>query len=804
MKPYFIKIIFFLLVFSVSKGLSQEAVEKTESIYPKRYTQKSGLYNFLWGKHYRDLYAVPITSFEMKPTLELNTIPFVEGFSYFKHFPEFRALYQKEEFEGTYSDRFIADAYTFIHPLSFVITNGLERTLELSSESNQLVYVEGKLHKTIPNTENHLLTDQVITLLQEDFKYNIDENTYVRSRLLDMLVGNQLDVNASYYWQPNLNQPHIFVPTVVDRGFSFTKKDGVLFGFLLKSLGIGNTDNFYSKKLKADRLNLHNYTTDLALTGRIKEQVWIDQAQFIKTRLSEDVLNGIFAGLPEEMQYLESNNQLKKTLVRRIANLEILAKDYFGTLQKTVIIKGTAQDDNFKIEQNHSATTVTLTNTHTGEIILRNEYLAGKTREIWLYGFGGIDTFSLSETGNNDMVIRIISNDNYNDFELQQASSNIKVYTPESSLVTQDEVGNASLNKTSNSHILEYNPERPKGHTLEFDPGILFDTDLSIRLGGRFTYTRYAFKNQPFSARHELSWNHHYSFLYSGAFPTLNEKMTYKTDVWLTTPNHFQNFFGFGNESKNHESSFGRDYNRVLLQRVGFNQGIELYVTDNQAAIISGGIERYHIIDEQKFDRDDIFQEGELAHKNNVFLNLRGRYRISTEENPESNFRYTFVPELGIMVNFRDMNRNVPYWAGQFSASFNPDAAGKYTIVSVIKAKALFNPTYEFYQAATMGGETGLRGFRNERFSGQQYFLHSNDLRIDLGRLSNKLLPINYEAFFGIDYGRVWYKNENSQKWHTSFGGGFSFRFVNKFATNISYFTSSERPRIILSLGYFF
>lgn len=185
-------------------------------------------------------------------------------------------------------------------------------------------------------------------------------------------------------------------------------------------------------------------------------------------------------------------------------------------------------------------------------------------------------------------------------------------------------------------------------------------------------------------------------------------------------------------------------------------------------------------------------------------MNIKGNYRILSKHNTASKFNYLFEPEVGLMLNFRDMNRNVPYLSGVLSLYYHPDYNRKYTIVSVVRAKALFNETYEFYQAAVMGGETGLRGFRNERFSGQQYFVHSNDFRIDIGRLSNKVMPLNLETFVGIDYGRVWYAHENSQKWHTSFGGGLSFKVINKFNTNISYFTSSERPRITLSLGYFF
>lgn len=775
----------------------------SESLYPEKLTAKSGFYNFLWGKHYRNLFAIPIKEYQTNPSKGVKYVPLTEDYPYFQYYDDFTELYQNNPFKETYAERFIADAYTLIHPLAFRITNHLEYHIGAESKGKELGYFDGKYQISDFDKSDYLSTEQVIALLHENFNYRIQEDAYVRARLLDMVTGNALDVNQSYSWSLYKGRENVYTPLIIDRGFSFTKTDGLLFGFLLKSLGIENLDNYYRQKLKADKINSHNLIYDLILARGIKKSVWVKQTDFIKKTLTKDVIDEAFAKLPQEFQNSQENKELKEVLVRRVENLDILIEDYFALLQQTAIICGTSQDDTFKIEQDRETTSVILINSSTGEIILKNEYLTEQTKEIWLYGFGGIDTFSFFQTDKNDIIVRIIDNDNYGDFELNEASENIKIYVPESALVTKDETGKASLYKTNNAHILEYNPDRPKKNTFEFQPGILFDTDQAIRLGGKFTYTRYTFKTYPFSARHQLSWNHYYSLLYSGTFPTLSEKRTYKTDVWLTTPNHFQNFFGFGNESQNYESSFGRDYNRVLLQRFGFNQGIEFKFSETQSAVIGGGVESYNIIDEQKFNRDDIFQEGELTERSNVFLNLKGSYHISSQED-SSKFNYGFTSEVGLIVNFRDMNRNVPFWAGDFSFRYNPDVNKKYTIASVVRTKALFNETYEFYQAATMGGETGLRGYRNERFSGQQYFVHSNDFRIDLGELTNKVIPVNYEAFFGFDYGRVWYGKEQSKKWHTSLGGGLSLRVINKFETNLSYFTSSESPRIILSLGYFF
>lgn len=802
MKSYFFRIISVVFTFWVSVAQGQLLSKKSEALYPKEHIEKSNFYNFLWGEHYRELYALEILAPDFLDKNPRDLIPVTENYPYFQYFSEFEKLYEREKFEGTYSDRFIADAYTLIHPMAFVLTDGLARNIGLNPENIVFFYNNEKLHKAV-NPDNDLLTtDEVLFGLEEGFQYKIDEKLFVRSRLLDMIVGNSLCINDSYLWK--IKNESVYYPYRVDRGFSFLKKDGLFYEILLQSLGIKNVQNYYKQKLSSKKINSHNYTVDLVLSSKIKEQVWLEEAGVVKEIFTEDVLQGVFASFPENFQNSKVHNELKQALIHRISNIEILAKEYFEILQEIAIIKGSAQDDVFEISQSQSTTIITVKDRE-GNVILKNEYLIDRTKEIWLYGLGGIDSFVVQEFDKNDIIIRIINNDHYNEYILNKAPDNIKLYATTESVVTSDEIGSATLFKTDNFNVLDYSQDRPKNHTFVFQPGILLDTDLALRLGGKFTYTRYAFKKQPFSSRHELSWNHYYSALYSGIFPTWNQKRMYTADLWITSSNHFQNFFGFGNESENYESSFGREYNRVMLQRLGLDLGVAFDLLPTQKVKIKLGLERFHIVDGQKFHRDDIFQEGELTDKTNLFLNIKANYQLSSSSIKENDrFDYLFIPEVGLMLNFRDMNRNVPYLSGELSLKYNPDVNQKYTIATVLSAKALLNETFEFYQAATMGGEAGLRGYRNERFSGQQYFVHSTDFRIDIGKLTNRVVPLSFEPFLGFDYGRVWYLSENSKKWHTSLGGGFSFKVINKFNTNISYFTSSERPRITLSLGYFF
>jgi hypothetical protein len=765
-------------------------------------TTRTKTYHFLWGKHYKKAFAEPISALDISTQFdEQNKVILFQGkqyelesiaedLYYFQRFPDFNKLYQEEDFEGTFAQKMIADAYTMHYPFGFLIANEVAKNLQLSPYDLPYFYKDNKLYKGIPSNQNLITTDSLITLLQTDFKYKIDSELYVRSRLLDMLVGNSSKVAHDYLWKSKKqNSDLIFSPVVTDRGFSFLKKDGLLFDFLLQSIGIDFADNYYKNKLNVKKINRHNYATDVVLASTIPQEVWIEQARFIREILTIDVLENIFNELPTS-----DIQELLKAFEFRLENLEIMAEDYGNFLQKTIVIFGSHQDDTFVINQTTQNTEIELKTSTNQTIALKKQFSNRRTKEIWLHGFSGNDIFRLENSSDNGILIRIMD-ENGGDFEVAEAQSNIKIYVPES----LEDTGKAKVYTTDNPKILEYSPQKPQPDAFKFDPWLVFDTDMLVRIGAKLSYTQNNFKKNPYDFRHELGWNHYYSLVYKGSFPSLDEKRMYVSDVWITSQNHFQNFFGFGNESENYESNFGLDYNRVLMQKFGLSQSIIFNKVEKEHFSLKVALEHLSVIDNQKFDRDDIFRENELRNTANILSSVSGGY---FKEYKTQNWLYALDVEAGLVVNFRDMNRNIPYLEATNSLEYNMPSKRNVTLATVLGGKAMFNPRFEFYQAATIGGETGLRGFRNERFAGQHYFYQNSDIRIDLGKLKNNITPLSYQAFVGFDYGRVWLEGENSQKWHTSIGGGFSFRFFNKVAAQISYFTSSESPRIIFALGY--
>ena len=156
-------------------------------------------------------------------------------------------------------------------------------------------------------------------------------------------------------------------------------------------------------------------------------------------------------------------------------------------------------------------------------------------------------------------------------------------------------------------------------------------------------------------------------------------------------------------------------------------------------------------------------------------------------------------------INLDDTRKNFPALESKLNFNHKIDAKGNLVLATILKAKAVLNNNFEFYQGATLGGDYDLRGFRNERFLGNQSFYQSSDIRLNLGKIKKTVIPMSYGVLGGFDYGRVWLKGESSEKWHQSFGGGLWLNGLNALTARFTYFKSAgEEARIAFGLGFGF
>ncbi|UVS67300.1 hypothetical protein NXX37_09965 [Parabacteroides distasonis] len=566
----YIILILFVLMPGLLYSQSQDWVRK--SIYPQADSGKSKIYNWMWGRHYRHLYTIPIRV--PSATIEtlgggMDIVGQAEGFhglllenkrkqlyllkplggsTSFLESKFFREIYNKTDFKNTYLDEFLGDAYTIINPYTFLVADYLAKSAGLSFSPSRIYYIPSHIRKdtvadgsdiqdrlvnliNVPDINlrsNLYTTEDFLDSLQVSKNYMADQNLYIRERIFDMWIGDWNKMNENWEWQSHtVNDSVIYTPIVIDRNHAFTKVDGVLFKQMLKMLSLDFICNYDSLILKdTKKINKLAFALDMAVAGRSDESVWIRQAQEIRKQMTDSLIDSAFTYLPEGVKHDEIE-LIKQKLKRRRLELEAVASQYYRLLQRTPVVAGTNQSDYFLIErQAPDRTILRIYDPETGDCRLEQQFSGKETKELWLYGLAGNDTFEVKGNTRKDFPIYLISGEGENQYQLNH-SRKIHVYDKD----------------------YKYDYQKIKYHKISFTPWGIYDSDKGISLGTFFTYTMYGFKRAPFTYQHRIGYNYLKGFMYAGVFPNYDGRRRLYLNASISSPRNFENFFGFGNNT---------------------------------------------------------------------------------------------------------------------------------------------------------------------------------------------------------------------------------------------------------------
>lgn len=566
----YIILILFVLMPGLLYSQSQDWVRK--SIYPQADSGKSKIYNWMWGRHYRHLYTIPIRV--PSATIEtlgggMDIVGQAEGFhglllenkrkqlyllkplggsTSFLESKFFREIYNKADFKNTYLDEFLGDAYTIINPYTFLVADYLAKSAGLSFSPSSIYYIPSHMRKdtvadgsdiqdrlvnliNVPDINlrsNLYTTEDFLDSLQVSKNYMADQNLYIRERIFDMWIGDWNKTNENWEWQSHtVNDSVIYTPIVIDRNHAFTKVDGVLFKQMLKMLSLDFICNYDSLILKdTKKINKLAFALDMAVAGRSDESVWIRQAQEIRKQMTDSLIDSAFTYLPEGVKHDEIE-LIKRKLKRRRLELEAVASQYYRLLQRTPVVAGTNQSDYFLIErQAPDRTILRIYDPETGDCRLEQQFSGRETKELWLYGLAGNDTFEVKGNIRKDFPIYLISGEGENQYQLNH-NRKIHVYDKD----------------------YKYDYQKIKYHKISFTPWGIYDSDKGISLGTFFTYTMYGFKRAPFTYQHRIGYNYLKGFMYAGVFPNYDGRRRLYLNASISSPRNFENFFGFGNNT---------------------------------------------------------------------------------------------------------------------------------------------------------------------------------------------------------------------------------------------------------------
>jgi hypothetical protein len=835
------------------------------SVYTPDMTDKSGFYKFFFGKHYRKYYSMPIeVTVALIDTLHGGLTPDKAGGGHqskslrlvdkdgkeyvmrgikksalrFLQTVAFKNRNMGNAFEDTFAEDFLFDFYTTAHPYTPFVVASLAEEAGVYHTNPELYYIpkhnalkefneefgdELYMVEERPADEHKNLesfgkpdaiegTDDVLKNLKKDKKYSVDQRSYIRARLFDMLIGDWDRHTDQWRWaRYDKDDKVIYRPIPKDRDQAFTKYDGVLVSILMNIPALRHMQTFKDDIRNVKWFNREPYPLDLALLTTANENDWIEEAKYIRENLSDDDIEKAFLNLPKEVQD-ETAEDIKKNLKIRKTHLEKYAREYRAVLLETVIITGTDKKDRFVINrlENDATEVVTYSVTDGAEKLIHTHlYNKNETKEIWIYGLDDDDVFEVKGTSSKPIILRLLGGLNHDVYNVENGKK-VRVYDFKNKENTYNVHRKTRLMLTDDYETNTYDFEKPKYNIIAGYPSVGYNPDDGAKIGGIMNFTVNNFNRRPYSQKHSLKANYYFAtygfeLLYRGTFMNVATKWNFAVDATYTSPNFSMNYFGTGNESKNYDDYVGMDYNRVKLQifRVApsfFSESRNGSHTEIQA----------------------VFETIEIDGTENRFVNLPGIARPDLFEHLQFggiNAKYSFenydnvaLPALGFYfylsggwkTNFESVKRSFAYGETTLGIIHKITPDDKLVISSYIKAKSLFNNNFEFYQAALLGGDNDLRGYRRERFNGRQSFLHSTDIRFSFGSVKTSFVPMTYGIFGGYDYGRVWVDSEDSNQWHQSVGGGLWLNGVDAVTAKLTYFHGTDGGRVAFGLGFAF
>src|SRR5690606_21534375 len=531
------------------------------SVYTPEETQKSGFYKFLWGERYRKYFSTEVKA----QTVDLDTLygglkPIrkgggsqsislrlraSDGKEYVMRAVEksatqyiqsslFKDNFVEGQFDDTASEKLVKDVFTGSHPYAPLVVGTLSDAIGVYHLNPRLFYIPKQNalgdfnnefgdelylleeHASDGHTElaggkftgDIISTMDMLEELHSDEDVVIDQESYIRARLFDMLIGDWDRHQDQWRWMEfKENGKKVYRPLPRDRDQAFSvMSDGFMLGAGVTLIPLARLLRKYSPDLKDVKgVNIEPYPLDMAFLVDIDKRVWDKQLNLITNNVTDSVIDLAFSKMPKEVQD-EGVEKIKNTLKQRRANLQKISDRYYKLTSKYAVLTGTNKDDYIKIEAaENGEVTVAIFRKKDDTIKDRfhyRKYSPKTTKEIWIYGLDDDDTFEV--IGKSKKIkIRLIGGQNNDNYKVSEGK-NILIYDYKSKKNDLSEAKKARIKLTDDYETNVYNYKKLRNNTNQIIPTIGINPDDGLKIGVSDIYTVYGFERNPFTSQHQL------------------------------------------------------------------------------------------------------------------------------------------------------------------------------------------------------------------------------------------------------------------------------------------------------------
>ena len=671
-------------------------------------------------------------------------------------------------------------------------------------------------------------TFDVLDDLYEDHDNRVDQEFVVRNRLFDMWIGDWDRHDDQWRWV-RVDDPdgkgYFYRPIPRDRDQAFFVNEGVLPKIVSRKWALPKVEGFSEKVRWAPGLSNNARYFDRSFMNLPDWNTWESQIEFLQKNLTDEVILESLQKWPKEVYDLSAERIIRGLKSRR-ADMKRYAKELYLFLSKEVEVVGSNKDEYFLVDRiDDQRTKVSVfklkKNGEKGQLLYERTFLKPETKEVRLFGLSGQDKFDIKGEVKKGIKVRIISGKKEDEVidqsYVKSGGKKTIVYDKEGAVtVSKSKETKVVLTKSNEPNI--YNRKSFKYDILMPLLSLQFNPDDGVFLGAGFNYTKNNWRKPTFAARHQFLFNAafatgSYSFSYNVKVNEVIGKWGLEVEGVNQTPFFVNNYFGLGNNSQFDSDGEGiaqnesrpiqfyrirteRQFYRVSLFKNFWKNSSFSFGPLLRIASVEREENNFLVSPQSDVDIDKVTQS-------HIYGGAQTNLLLDSRDNKIQAKRGT-VLKAGIkrFWGLNDLSEDLTILSGSFAFYLSPRATNL-----VFASRTGFEHVagdFEFFNAATLGGRSNLRGFRRTRFYGRTSFYNNIDLRLKLLSFRSYLFPGKLGLIAFNDVGRVWQDGEDSSTLHRSWGGGFWLSPANAAVITFTLGVSADETLPAISFGYLF
>jgi len=746
-------------------------------------------------------------------------------------------------FLNTWVQRYFQDQVSGLHPYGALVVPVLAEASGIYHTNPQLVYVPRQAAmgtynatfsddlyifeerpakdrsdiKSFGNSEDIISYRKLIPKLNKNPDNRVDQKWVVKSRLFDIFIHDWDRHDDQWRWAAFEQEDGttLYRPIPRDRDQAFFASRGFIPWLMSRNFANRQTKTFKANLKDVVGQTYNGKWFDRYFMNELSREDWLEAAAMLQKNLTDEVIEAAVAQWPASIREINGTEIITKLKSRRNELLQYAEKLY-EYQAKTVDVRGTNKRDLFEVNRREDGSTevrvfhVNKKREKKAQIYYRIFYQK-ETKEVRLYGLENDDEFVITGKSRKGSIVRVIGGEGMDRVVDESKVSGFRkknwIYDQPDGMViaggkeTKDMTeDNLTVNKYDRQ-LFAHNRYMPL-------PSFGSNVDDGFFVGFGFSFWRYRFREKPYASRQTILFNratksNSFNFTYSADFVDFFGKVNFLPTISVAQPVYF-NFFGLGNENRPPRER--TNFNQVRLERVRIAPLLG-ETWRNQIYRINFGpfYERVRTVKQENrvSSQSNFFSEQDFQVQHYGGLSLTGEINTivagkeGTRLSVFADYRRNFSDEDhfgsvgGSLTTYATLNRKFPV---TLALRFG----GSHLIGG--------DDGLRFYNYQTLGNNSFLRGFRNNRYSGETAIYGNTDVRISLFYWKNKILPFEFGVNGGYDIGRVWLKGESSDEWHAVSTAGVWFSPFRLAVINAYYsFTNSrDDDTFTLRLGYYF